>query len=981
MKRMAERTDAARRRRIAKRRQPAGPSSPWKLLAVLLPILGTFSAAPATGQRPAFPGAELAEDGRSFTLSVPGLGGFRAGFLATVECGGRTQVLDSAAGRLAGPPQGGSLPTPFGAAETTDAVLRFEREGMDLLFRLGRLPGGKAFFARAGVRNGGTNAVRLVSLTPVASTMLPAGAAGEWLLTGLNPATPAVSGLDGIGAGVDVHECGGLYRPDGAGFLFGPSGEPSAYVSARFEPASGGRLSLRVTAEMSRVRVDPGATRWGQEVALWMDGPAAALAGWAEWVGATHDARAAAPALTGWSSWNFFGRDVTGADVLEVVAAAAKDPERLRPDVIQIDAGYAPDKFPDGIGAYAQRIAGIGARPGLKLDLRFGTSPVDLVRTATRRGFRYLKLGCAGAGADPPGNRTSFEALRDLYAAARAAAGPDAYLLYCGERPNRAVVGLVDASRTGRQALRTDLRAAIDDVLRSYALNGRWFAVDCDSYYMGTDIANVSEIAGGWPLVRTWLSMVGLSCGAAITCDPWHWDSFAPYRRTVEILTPPANERTEVPDLLTAREWPRLVGRTTRDWGGATVALLWNPGGKERTVTLDFAAAGMDPHHRHAVWSFWDNRYLGVAEGSWTTPALAPAASQHLCFTDLDRAPSRPVLIGSSLHIYCGAAEIRHVTSLQDAMEIELTDAGARDGDLFVYSRYPPVLKAAAGCTVTGIGKGGENVWRIGLRDRRRGAPQRIELGIPLPVTRQRWFWALVALAAAGLLFGAWRYAAGLRLQREHALARERARIARDMHDEVGSKLARLSLLGEMAGDEPSIGPGDRARVQEIARGVREAAGELEHIIWSVNPRHDSLADLAHRIFQHAEEYFAETPVRCRFAMPPDLPELPMRPDARAAAFGAVKEALANVLKHAAATEVEIRVRIDGCGAEVCIIDDGRGFDPAHSSETGGGNGLANLRERMERLGGSCRIESAPGSGTTVTLRWPLEKGRANGGE
>ena len=109
------------------------------------------------------------------------------------------------------------------------------------------------------------------------------------------------------------------------------------------------------------------------------------------------------------------------------------------------------------------------------------------------------------------------------------------------------------------------------DALRSYQLNGRWFAVDNDSYYMGTDIANVSEIAGGWPVVRTWMSMVGLSCGAALTADPWHWESFRSHWRNVEVMTPPARERTAGlrPAAATSAEaaWKVRNGRRARGRG------------------------------------------------------------------------------------------------------------------------------------------------------------------------------------------------------------------------------------------------------------------------------------------------------------------------------------------------------------------------------------------------------------------------------
>jgi signal transduction histidine kinase len=211
------------------------------------------------------------------------------------------------------------------------------------------------------------------------------------------------------------------------------------------------------------------------------------------------------------------------------------------------------------------------------------------------------------------------------------------------------------------------------------------------------------------------------------------------------------------------------------------------------------------------------------------------------------------------------------------------------------------------------------------------------------------------------------------------ALQRERARIARDMHDEIGSRLARLSVLGEMAVDDFAGSPEDQSRVREITLSVREAAGELEHIIWAMNPKHDTLVGLAHRICQIAEEYFADTPVQCLFESLPELPAQVMRPDACEAVIQAAKEALANILKHSAATTANIGMQLDGREFQVSIADHGCGFDPARPAAATGGNGLANMRERLANIGGECRIESAPGRGTTVILRWPLDKTGAIG--
>jgi signal transduction histidine kinase len=692
---------------------------------------------------------------------------------------------------------------------------------------------------------------------------------------------------------------------------------------------------------------------------------------------------------------NFLGDQVAGKDVLAAAETVAGSSGRLRPEVIQIDDGYQDregkkdtnERFPDGLTAYAHRISNAGARPGLYLHLltHDGADIQRRIREARQKGFTYFKLRVIGKhfqiGADT--KKTSFELFRESLVLLREAAGEDAYLLLCGENtePNRAAVGFVDACRTGDDAGRDNLPRAIPQVLRSYQLQGRWFAVDNDAYYMGTDVQNVSEIKGGWPLVRTWASMVGLSCGAAFTSDPWYWESFKPYWRNVEAMTPPAKERTEVLDLCTSRDWPRLVGRVRRPWGEWTVALLWNPGTTEQSVTLDFAQAGMDPKKRYAVWSFWDNRYLGVAQGSWTTPRLAPYACQHLSFTELDPSPNRPVLIGSDLHIYCGAAELTRVTSRRGAMTIELTDAGAREGDLFIYSRYQPILSTAVGCTVSGIGSGGENVWRITLSERQRGSPQRIELELLLPVTRQLWFWLVLAIVTGSLLLVAWQYMAKLRLKRAHDLEQERGRIARDIHDDLGASLTQIALLSELAQadlHEPEVA---RGHVNEIFNMARTLTRSVDEIVWAVNPANDTVEKFAAFIGQYVERFTRTSGLSCQLELPDELPAQPMESALRHHLFLATKEALHNVSAHAGARTVRLDLSLTGGWLKLVIADDGRGFTPEDSESVGpgrsggqtervgGGHGLSNMRQRMAAVGGTFEIQSMPGQGTRVTLQ------------
>jgi signal transduction histidine kinase len=953
----------------------------------------------------------LEEDGRAFTFTVPGVLEFKGSFSAIVVSGGltrellssmgqsalpggQTQELHSAEGRLVAPVEHSREETPCGRATVTEVTLRFEQEHLDLLFRFSQVQGVPGFQAQAGIRNRGAAPVRLLSVTPVALEGRVAGKPTNWLVTLLDTSikdAPAVVALSELAQPVSVFEYGGFYSaPDGNGFLFGPVGTPKAYVQASIAHKGEGKVAFAFTAEMSGVQVAPGETRWGQQVALFAEAPRKALARWSDWVAKTHKARTDKGALSGWNSYSFHGAKISGQDVLADVETVLKNPDRFRPMVMEIDTGYetvtdktgANKKFLEGMPFYAQRIAATGARPGILLNFLgppgFETT-AGRIREMVQSGFTYLKINrtflTLKEEAIP--SKTSFEVMREGFMTLRQAAGEGTYLLYNTSRPDRATVGLMDANRTGVGSLRSSVRNAMTDVLRSYPLNNRWFAVDNDSYFMGTDIANVSEIAGGWPLVRTWMSMVGLSCGAALTSDPWHWESFRPYWRNVEVMSPPAREETMVLDLCTAHNWPRLVGHVKRAWGDQTVALLWNPGTAERNVTLDFARAGMNPKHRYAVWSFWDNRYMGVTRGFWKSPALGPSASQHLCFTDLDRSPDKPVLIGSTLHIYCGAAEIKRVSCLRGAMEIELTDAGAREGDLFIYSRRQPVWKAAQGCSVAEIASAGENVWRIHLVDRQSGAAQRVELAILLPVTRQIWFWALCGLLAASLLFALWRYFAYARLREQHALEQERARIARDIHDGLGVSLTQIAMRCEVMGVEHDIPSQLRGHVDEISRSAHALTRAADEIVWAVTPANDTAEKFVSFVGHLVESSLNAAGLSCRLELPSDVLDMPMSATVRYHLLLILKEALNNAIRHAVARTVTFSLVLEGRDMTITVTDDGCGFKTDNpfkplAERVLGGNGLSNMRKRMAEIGGTLEIKSAPGQGTVLTLRVKL---------
>jgi len=144
----------------------------------------------------------------------------------------------------------------------------------------------------------------------------------------------------------------------------------------------------------------------------------------------------------------------------------------------------------------------------------------------------------------------------------------------------------------------------------------------------------------------------------------------------------------------------------------------------------------------------------------------------------------------------------------------------------------------------------------------------------------------------------------------------------------------------------------------------------LNEIVWAVNPNNDSLNELVGYLGNAAEAFFRPGPIRCRLDIPGDLPERPITAEARHGIFLAFKEAINNAAKHSRATEVRVEIRCAGGELQIAITDNGLGFDPAASHA---GNGLANMRQRLERLGGSCALHSVPGKATTVWFRLNLD--------
>jgi signal transduction histidine kinase len=240
------------------------------------------------------------------------------------------------------------------------------------------------------------------------------------------------------------------------------------------------------------------------------------------------------------------------------------------------------------------------------------------------------------------------------------------------------------------------------------------------------------------------------------------------------------------------------------------------------------------------------------------------------------------------------------------------------------------------------------------------------------------WFkiFALIIFTASVIAIG--RYVSFRRLRRklemleqQAALHKERARIARDIHDDIGGRLTEAELLIESVNRTPPEKL--NGQIQRISTTVRQVGESLDEIVWAVNPRHDTLPHLMDYISQYAIQFLQTAGIRCRVDFPDEFPQRTVPPETRHNLFLAVKEALNNVARHAQATEMWLRVSLAGNRLKIAVEDNGKGF--INTLENFCADGLRNMHRRMEEIGGEFQIETNPGAGTRIllTLQIPPE--------
>ena len=240
------------------------------------------------------------------------------------------------------------------------------------------------------------------------------------------------------------------------------------------------------------------------------------------------------------------------------------------------------------------------------------------------------------------------------------------------------------------------------------------------------------------------------------------------------------------------------------------------------------------------------------------------------------------------------------------------------------------------------------------------------------------WFRAGVVVVFTGIIIAIVRYVSFRRLRRQlrqleeqAALHKERARIAKDIHDDLGANLTQISLIGELARQDQTAPEKVATHLEIISDTARRAVKSLDEIVWAVNPRNDTLAHFIDYTGQFALDYLRLAGLRCRLDLPEQPPARELSTDVRHNLFLVVKEAINNTVKHAHATELRLRISVTDEKLQMMIEDNGQGFDQSPAED--GADGLHNMRQRLDDIGGRCWIQGRPGAGAKVTVeyRWP----------
>jgi signal transduction histidine kinase len=251
--------------------------------------------------------------------------------------------------------------------------------------------------------------------------------------------------------------------------------------------------------------------------------------------------------------------------------------------------------------------------------------------------------------------------------------------------------------------------------------------------------------------------------------------------------------------------------------------------------------------------------------------------------------------------------------------------------------------------------------------------PYLLSVSVVAPFWQQVWFrislFVLLAGTVIAFIYFNYRRKIGKALQeleQQKLLAAERNRISRDLHDDIGSAITKITLISELIPLQQKSNDLVLEDVKNISATARTVSQNMSDIVWALHAQHDSLEGLLSYMREQVREFLDPLGMKYWLAFPEEVPELKLNGEQRRNILLVTKEALNNAVKYSGAKLIIVACRPGSGMIEFSVTDDGKGFDLKQAREHG--NGLKNMSRRMESIGGDLEILSSAG-GTTIVYR------------
>lgn len=244
--------------------------------------------------------------------------------------------------------------------------------------------------------------------------------------------------------------------------------------------------------------------------------------------------------------------------------------------------------------------------------------------------------------------------------------------------------------------------------------------------------------------------------------------------------------------------------------------------------------------------------------------------------------------------------------------------------------------------------------------------PAEIYFTISTPWWKTWWFYSLVGVLVISILYSIYRF----RIQQLKRVWSVRSKISQDLHDEVGATLTSISFLSEVVKQKSGNGhPESGEAIEKIGEFSREMIGEMNDIVWAINPANDKFEKIEDRMRDFVSVLLAAKNIQLEFRSDDQLKNSVLGMQQRKNLYLIFKEAVNNAAKYSDCTSITVAISREGQSINLQITDNGKGFVPIESDQ---GNGLKNMVARAAEINARIQISSEPGKGTGISLSIPI---------